>query len=395
MDDLMWKLLNRNVSKAQIFGFSIANIIGLAIVVLAVQFYCDVRPLFDDEDSFIGRDYLVMTRKVSGMGALLGANSDFSASDLSELRQQPWVRKVGEFVASDYSIYANVAMGGSKIGTQMFFESIPTEFIDIDTSEWHFDSSNPEIPVIISKDYLALYNFGFAAAQGMPKISEGMIGMVPLDFTLSGNGLNDTLPGRIVGFSNRLNTIIVPMDFMKWSNARYGSGEAKAPARIIVESNSPGDVKIEQYVSEKGYEIAGDKLDSSKANYFLLLIISIVVVVGLIISALSFFVLILSIYLLLQKSTQKLRNLLLLGYSPSEVSRPYIRLVLIINLACLALSVLIMLMARWQYMQMLSVMGVNGATLAWSILAGAAIISATTIGDIIAIRRKIASLWLQ
>ena len=32
------------------------------------------------------------------------------------------------------------------------------------------------VPVIISKDYLALYNFGFAGSAGLPQMSEGVMG---------------------------------------------------------------------------------------------------------------------------------------------------------------------------------------------------------------------------
>ena len=137
-------------------------------------------------------------------------------------------------------------MGGRAMGTMLFFESIPTEFIDVADRDWKFDPSKPEVPVIMSRDYLSLYNFGFAASQGLPQISEGIVSKVPLQFTLRGNGHNETLKGRIVGFSNRLNTIVVPQDFMKWSNERYGSGIERNPSRLIVEVNSPGDVKMQQ-----------------------------------------------------------------------------------------------------------------------------------------------------
>ena len=285
---LMWKLLRKNISDGQLTGFAIANLIGLTIVLLAVQFYGDVRPIFNDEESFIRRDYLVVTHKISGMGALLGTGSSFSDEAIADIERQPWVRKVGKFTTSSYNVYASVGLGnsGRKLSSQMFFESIPTEFIYVKPDEWHFDPSRPVVPVIVSKDYLSLYNFGFAAAQGMPKISEGMVGMIPLQFTLSGAGRSEVLPGRIVGFSNRLNTIVVPEEFMQWSNERYSSAPAQAPARLIVEVNTPGDVKITQYMEEHGYEIAGDKLDSGKANYFLTVTTGIVIAVGALISLL-------------------------------------------------------------------------------------------------------------
>lgn len=391
---LIWKLLRKHISASQLIGFSIANLVGLTIVILAVQFYEDVKPVFNDEESFISKDYLVITRNVTGVGAMLGNQGEFSDADIADIEAQPWCRKVGRFSNSEYSIYATLGLTGDRaMRTQFFFESIPGDFIDVNDAQWGFDPARPEIPVIVSRDYISLYNFGFAASQGLPQLSESMMGKIPLSFTLTGRGLNEVLPGRIVGFSNRLNTVIVPEEFMSWANARYGTGMKQQPLRLIIEVNSPGDIKIEDYMKAHSYDVAGDKMSSSKANYFLTLIISIVVVVGIIISLLSFFVLMLSIYLLLQKNTRKLQDLLMLGYSPAEVSKPYINMVIAINATVLLLSVAIMLLGRSYYMDMLRVFGTGGAGIWVALIVGVVIMGLITLGNVIAIKRKIASLW--
>ena len=395
-NNIIWKLLRQHISKGQLIGFAIANLIGLTIVLLAVQFYRDVRPVFNDEESFIRKDYLLITRAVTGAGAMMGNNSEFSDADISDLEAQPWCRQVGRFLNSDFAIDARLGVGsGHAMRSQFFFEAIPDEFIDIDPDQWGFNPTKPDVPVIISRDYLSLYNFGFAATQGMPKISEGQAEMIPLELTLSGNGQRDVMPGRIVGFSNRLNTVIVPEEFMEWANARYGTGIKQQPQRLIVEVSSPGDVKIEQYMDEHHYEVAGDKMSTSKANYFLTVISGIVIAVGIIISLLSFFVLMLSIYLLLQKNTRKLQDLLLLGYSPREVSKPYILLVVGLNAAVLVAAIVLMLLGRTTYMGMIHAFGVSGAGIGVAVLVGILIMGAITAGNIHAIRRKVNALWLH
>lgn len=391
----MWRLLRKHISAGQMAGFSIANLVGLTIVILGVQFYQDVRQIFEDEESFIKKDYLIVTKKISGFSAIMGSNSEFTDDQIKDIESQSWVRKVGRFSTSDYNIFASVALGNSDraLKSYFFFESIPSEFIDVNSKEWKFDPENPVVPVIVSKDYLSLYNFGFAAAQGMPKISEGMIGMIPLTFNFTGNGYNETVKGRIVGFSNRLNTIIVPEDFMKWSNERYASVATQSPSRLIIEVSNPGDLKIKDYMNSNNYEIAGDKLESGKANYFLTVIVSIVIAVGILISLLSFFVLMLSIYLLLQKNSRKLQDLLMLGYSPREVALPYIKMVVCINAGVLVLSVAAMILIRGCYMPMISAFGIDGANIFISSSTAFIIMAVITAGNIIAIRNKIKSLW--
>ena len=394
MKGLMWKLLRKHISVGQMVGFGIANLVGLTIVILAVQFYSDVESVFRGEDSFLKKDYIVISKKVTGLWALLGGNVEFDGADIKEIKSQKWTRSVGEFSSSTYDVYASVEMGGRGMSTKLFFESLPTEFIDVKVSDWTFDESNPEIPVIISKDYLALYNFGFASAQGLPKVSEGMISMIPLRFVLTGNGKRESVKGRIVGFSNRLNTILVPEEFMAWSNERYGRGN-KGSSRLIVDVNTPGDIEIKNFMDNKGYEIAGDKLDNSKANYFLTIVIMIVVIVGVLISVLSFFVLVLSIYLLLQKNVQKLQDLLMLGFSPQQAAKPYIKMVLLMNGGILLLSIVLMFIGRVSYMPMVSSLGVEGGSVVMSILVGVLIMSVITIGNVIAINKKIGYLWRQ
>ena len=389
-------MLRKHISTPQLIGFSIANLIGLTIVILAVQFYCDVLPVFTDEESFIRKDYLIITRNISSAGAIMGTSAEFSDEDIADIEQQPWCRRVGKFTSSKFSIIASIGGGSSPmIRTMFFFESIPNNFIDVDSTSWHFDPQRPQVPVILSREYLSLYNFGFAATQGMPKVSEGEVSSVPLTFNLAGNGHSDMMNGRIVGFSNRLNTIIVPDEFMRWANARYGTGEVQQPLRLVVEVNRPGDPKIQAYMDAHKYMIAGDKMASSKTYYFLTLIIIIVIVIGVLISLLSFFVLMLSIYLLLQKNTKKLQDLIMLGYSPRQVSAPYVKMVVLINVAVLIASVVLMLVARGCYMPMLREMGTNGGTIIPALIVAVVIMAAITTGNVWAIRRKVNSLWIQ
>ena len=391
---LLSKLLRKNVSSMQLGGSAIANLIGLIIVGIALQFYLDLRPIFNDEESFVKSDYLVVTRKVTGMDALMGG-SEISEAEVADIEAQPWVRRVGRFTASDYEVRAAVALGssGAAMTTQLFFESIPAEFLDVNSAEWRFDERNPVIPVIVSKDYLSLYNFGFAAAQGMPQISEGMAGMIPLQFTISGNGLSQSFSGRIVGFSARVNTILVPEEFMHWSNSRFGSGSAAGASRLIVEVNAPGDIKIEQYIADHNFEVAGDKANSNKAGYLFTIAVSVVAAVGVLISLLSFFVLILSIMLLLQKNTKKLQDLLQLGYTPMQVSGYYIRLVLRVNDAVLILALVLIFVARLIYLPMLEPLGIEAASTALTIVAVIGLVALITIGNAVAIMRHVNKLW--
>ena len=390
--NIIQRLLRKNLSMAQLVGFTLANFIGLLIVLLGLQFYTDVRSIWQDEDSFMQKDYLVINKRVSGSGLLTGERASFSADEIADIEKQSWVRKVGRFSSADYRLSASIEQAGRSMSTYMFFESIPSEFVDVDSDEWGYEEGDNVVPIIISKDYLSLYNFGFASSTGLPQFSETMIGSIPMRLRISSAKGSAELQGRIVGFSNRLNTILVPQEFMDWSNQRYGrtAGARADPSRLIIDVSSPGDVKIKDYIAEHGYEIAGDKANST-ASYFLNVATGVVLAIGAVITILSLFVLLLSISLLMQKNRQKMHSLIMLGYELKEVGRPYRQLVVAVNAVAYLLAAGAMLAMRMLYIDAVRAMGASDATVWLSLGVGAAITLAVVLFNIISINRKVAS----
>ena len=388
---LVWRLLRRNISAGQIAGYALATLVGLSIVLCAVRFYGDVSSAFNTDDGILSKDYMVISKRVSALNTVgRGGETFFTPAETEELSRQPWVRSVGAFTAANFNVYMSVDLGGRSMSTYMFLESIPDKFLDVSPSDWRFDPSRLEVPIIMSKEYLALYNFGFAASRGMPQLSETVMARVPLSITVSGNGRSMKIPGRIVGFSSRLNTLAVPQDFMEWANKEFAPpGKEEQPSRLIVEVSKPGDPAIDRFMRINGYDVAGDKADNSRANYFLTLVTAIVIAIGSVISILAFFILMLSIFLLLQKNRRKLHDLMLLGYSPRQAARPYNLLVLSVNVAVLVLSIVITECAAAWWNPRLADIGVpNGSPLP-ALLTGLCIMAVVTVANLLTIRRLV------
>ena len=93
---------------------------------------------------------------------------------------------------------------GIHLSTEMFFEAVPDKFVDVSLDKWHFDENTHTIPIIIPRNYLNLYNFGFAQSRSLPKLSEGLMSLIQMDILMRGNGRVEQYKGNIVGFSNRL-----------------------------------------------------------------------------------------------------------------------------------------------------------------------------------------------
>ena len=396
MNKLVWKLLRRHISGAQLCGFFLASLVGMTIILLGIQFYRDVAPLLTGGDSFLKKDYIVATRKISTLGSLTGRSSTFSPSDIDDLRRQPFTRSIGAFTPSLFQVSAGLGMekAGIHLSTEMFFESVPDEYIDVPLDRWHFDPQAHTIPIIIPRNYLNLYNFGFAQSRSLPKLSEGLMNLIRMNIRLNGNGLSESFQGQIVGFSNRLNTILVPQAFMNWANERYAPGQQAQPSRLIVEVNNPTDTAINRYFSEKGYETEGNALDAGKATYFLRLVTGIVTGIGVVISLLSLYILMLSIFLLLQKNKDKLYNLLLIGYSPRQTALPYYLLTTTLNGAVWSLSIGCVALLRHSYLGFLQELApqASGSSLGVSLLIGFVLALLVSLLNAWAIRKQIGRL---
>ena len=392
---LLWKLLRCHLSMAQLVGFSLAGLVGMTVVLGALQAYRDIRPIVDRPDSFLRGDYLVLSKRVNALNTLGLGSSDFTPGELDDLRAQPFVREVGALTPADYRITGSVGMGGVNLSTYLFFESVPDRFLDVEAADWNYEPGSRDIPIIIPRNYVNLYNYGFAPSQGLPQISEGIFRRVSLGIDIAGNGRSEQFRGRIVGLSNRLNTILVPDAFIRWSNERFGTrtGE-RHPARVIVETDRPVDAAVSEYLARKGYEAEGDRRDDGKATRFLQLAASGVAGVGLAFSGMSFYILLLSIFLLLQKNSDKLENLLLLGYAPARVARPYRLLTFGLNFGVLAAALLAVWLLRLAYLPSLTALqeGYQPAGMGVTLLCGTGLALLLSLLDGMAIRRKVGAL---
>lgn len=387
----VWTLLRKNMSVGQLLGYVVANIVGLAVILIGVLFYTDSQHSSSEEDNYFSDDYVVLSKHVEGVGFTPLA---FSEEDIAELSQQKWVKKIGRFTASEFAVSGSIAIGGRGLSSYLFFEAVPDEFFDRLPQDWNFDPEMGFVPIMLSKDYLTLYNFGFAVPQGLPQVSEDIVGSVSITLRLTGSGnRTEEFEARVVGFSSRLNTIAVPQQFMDWANQRYGDGKHRDPSRLILRIDQRQATDMKRYLAERDIEMAGDNEKKGNVSTFLGVVSGVVAINGLIISLLALFILLLSIFLLLQKSQQTIRRLMHLGFSPSEISRYYELVVLGINSLVTALALTITLYSRGLWSDTLQEIQLGGASLQPMLLLALGYLIVVTLFNVGVIRYKLRSIW--
>lgn len=397
--NLVWKLLKQHISIPQFVGFAFANLFGMLVILFGIQFYYDVKPVFTGNDSFMKSENIIVSKKVGTANSISNTANTFDASEIEELENQTFVRTVGKFTPSDYRVEASMGIAGTTIlNSEIFFESVPDQFIDIPLNKWKYVSGSNIIPIILPKSYIAMYNFGFAQSHSLPKISEGLVSMINLHIFIQGNGHKDQYEGKVIGFSNRLSSILVPQSFMEWSNSKYSSStDSNLPNRLIVDVKNPTETTVSQYMDNHGYDISDNNMNAERITSFLRLLVGIVIIVGIIISALSFYILILSIYLLVQKNSTKLENLLLIGYSIRKVCSPYLRLTIGLNLIVLLAALGLLNVIRHYYMLQLQILSpdLENNSLLPAIILGVTLFLLVSALNIAIINRKIVRIWFR
>lgn len=321
-------------------GFLVANLLGGLIMLLAFQAYRDFEQFMNNQGGNTTNNYVVISKPVSAintLGNLFGMKApSFSEHETEELKAHPAVADVGMFTAATFNVSGHFSLASISVGTELFMESVPDRFIDVDFEmlgiDWKADLGGGFLPVIVPRSYLNIYNFGFASTKGAPQLSDGVISSLPIEIRIRDKYRNIiSYDARIVGFTDRLNTILVPDGFLQSANAAYSTKTEKRPSRLIVESSPSADShQLLDYFSEHGYMIEGNA-DTLKMKSFVYGLLIVVMLIGTIISLLAFLLLMISILLLIEKNKEKFINLHSLGYSIRQISMPYTVLVVVAN----------------------------------------------------------------
>lgn len=341
MKKLLVKILWTNHSKTNLIAAAFGMLLGFVIILSSVQIYLDIQEKIVEQDQVFKPDFIIINKKISLLNTLKVANSNFSSSDILELKKQVFIQKVGKFVSNKFKLGAFTSENSSvpSFYTELFFESVEDEYLEMNNKDWAWNENDNTIPIILPKDYLTLYNFGFAQSQGLPQITEDIIGKSAFNLRIQGNGKTVVYKGRIVGFSNKINSVLVPYKFLSWANNEYGeTNDSTSASRLVVLLKNPTDIRANDYFAAHDIETDTKNDKVNKLAALLKMITSIVSIVGLTIILLSVMVFVLSFNLLIAKSAESITKLIHLGLHYNVVLKLYAKFYLLILTSVLMLS---------------------------------------------------------
>lgn len=352
---MLIKLQKKTLVKIQLIGYILTLFIGVFIVLTTLQLYQDVKPLLSEQTDVFSDKSAVISKEVSVFKSVNKDRIYFSSKEIEELKEQPFIKDVSVFNNADFRIkaYSNQSENIPLFQTDLFFESIPDAYIDVKTEDWIWNENDEVVPIIIPENYLKLYNFGFAESQGLPVLSKNTISQITFNLKVIGNFNSEVYKSRIVGFSNKINSILVPETFLEYANNKFGRSKKSRISRLLVTFNNPTDERILQFFNENNYSINKDKLEFSKLSFFFNSALVFVIAIALIILVLSIAFILLSFNLIIQKNKAMISNLGAIGYSYKSISKFYQIVISLATVIAIVPAIILGIVVRKIYLERL------------------------------------------
>ena len=296
-------------------GLSIAIILILAAVQLQAN-YQDLLYSKNNRDSVA--NFLVINKIITDQN--LGATG-LTESEIKDLQNQAYVESVGLLTPSCFKASIQSASDRFPFYTDIAFESVPKEFIDITAKDWTWNENAMFIPIIAPNMFLDFYNFQFSFSQNLPQLTQQVVKMIVFKVNIYGPKGMATFNGRVVGFSDRISSLLVPEEFMNWGNTVFGKNQNIKPSRVIIKTRDAGNPQLTTYLKEKNLSTDADKTRFSKYRRVVDMVVSISGITGIILFAFALLVFTLFIQLTVASSREDIRLLVTLGTSPSQLRR--------------------------------------------------------------------------
>ncbi|MCS6823034.1 MAG: hypothetical protein NZ529_01970 [Cytophagaceae bacterium] len=319
MNTILIKILIKRFKPVSLIISGVGLLLGLTLIFLCIQIYMSLFRSFSEQVS--KSDFLVVSKEINLLNTLFNADATIPEEEINDLKSQPFVQSLAYFTPNHFTVYAQLT-GHTNLGSELFFESVPDEFIDNLPTDFKWNVGDAVLPIIVSEDFLNLYNYGYAMGSGLPQISKSTISMVQMQVILSGAGGKHIMKAKIVGFSERISSVLVPHNFMEWANKNIGAySGAPKPSRLILKVNKKFAAQIEKYLSNKSLHINSEKLGASKLGAITKIALDILIVVAALFILFSVTILMMHFALIIAEAKPDLALLFQLGYHAKTITK--------------------------------------------------------------------------
>lgn len=317
---LIKPLLNTGSGRTSRF-FSYAGLsIGVLIFLCALQMFINMQQLMKEgsikKDGF---DYISITKTITNQTMGQPDKHLFSADEINEIRQQPFITGVSPLISNDFRVKLS-AGNVLPFSTDMFLEALDDEFLDTLPPEFKWQPGDANLPIILSSDFFEIYNI-FAPGQNLPQVSKETATGIPVQVHCEGRFEELQYASKIVAFSDRVNSVLVPKSFLLWANKKLGSGGEETAARLFLKLKDINNADFVKFIEQKNYNINKERTLLGRNKVVIQGIITGLGIFGTLVVMLALLLFSFFLQILIARSEESLRVLLILGYQPKWLAR--------------------------------------------------------------------------
>jgi cell division protein FtsX len=172
--------------------------------------------------------------------------------------------------------------------------------------------------------------------------------MVSFKVTLQGTGQSISMNGRVVGFSNRISSMLVPQSFMDWANNKFVAASIKQqPSRVIIRTKDPGNPALTNYLKKEGLITDADKTRFSKYRQIVDFVVNVSGITGLLMLSFALLIFSLFIQLTIASCKEEIALLILLGNAPKSLGKFLMKRFFSANIWIVFVGVLVISLAQY------------------------------------------------
>jgi len=314
---LMGKILHSRKGRLRVWMGTLGLGIAALLLLIAVQMQSDFSELLEGkQNKETNTQYLVINRQLNNNNLNAGGLRE---DELAALKKLPEVSAVGIMQPGYFKASLSSTSDRFPFYTDVSFETVSSDFLDEIPEHWTWQEKDDYVPIIVPSLYLDLYNFQFALAQQLPQLTPEVVKMIFFNIRIQGPNGEVVLIGKVAGFSDRIQSMLVPQEFMQWCNARFAQGEKRNPSRILIKTKDATSPVLNQFLEKNQLQADKEKTRYSKYREIVNWIAGISGLSGLLMLVFAALVLSLFIQLNIVSKQDEIRLLIQLGASPQQM----------------------------------------------------------------------------
>lgn len=319
---MLRKLLFQYQDKRQLIIAVIGAFLGMTFLITSIHYLIKVND-FGKGAEILGPNTVIVQKKVSSFNTLNIAKTDFSLSEIEEMKKKPFILDVQPVESNNFNVTIETADPSvPRFRGDIFIQTVDPDFLDIKSSKWHWKEGDTLVPILMPRDLLVMMNM-FMSSKGMPQISDELAMDIKFKFALKNDTMKEYISCQIIGFTNEVPSVLVPQNFMNWANNRFAPDAEQKITQIMISGKENEFGLVEQMLEEKHLESKNSQVVVGRLKSMVGTLILVVLGISIIAVFLSGLVLIQYLQLLLSKNLYEVRTLMRLGHHPNTLVKNF------------------------------------------------------------------------